>query len=60
LIQKDLSPYIGSPQLVSAVMNGTRALSKMMIINLHDGLGIPYEQLLCAPPKPRYRKVAML
>jgi len=59
LIQKDLSSYIGSPQLVSAVMNGTRSLSKMMIVNLHDGLGIPYEQLLRPPEKPRYRKVAM-
>lgn len=59
LLQKDLSPYMGSPQLVSAVMNGNRALSKAMIVNLHDGLGIPYEQLLKAPEKPRYRKVAM-
>lgn len=59
LMQKDLSPYIGSPQLVSAVMNGNRALSKSMIVNLHDGLGIPYEHLLKTPAKPRYRKVAM-
>lgn len=60
MLQKDLSPYIGSPQLVSAVMNGNRALSKSMIVNLHEGLGIPYEQLLVAPAKPHYRKVAML
>jgi len=59
LKQKDLCRYIGSPQLVSAVMNGNRALSKAMIVKLHEGLGIPYEQLLQAPAKPRYRKVAM-
>lgn len=60
LLQKDLSPYIGSPQLVSAVMNGNRALSKSMIVNLHDGLGIPYEQLLHGQDRPRYRKVAII
>lgn len=59
LLQKDLSPYIGSPQLVSAIMNGNRTLSKSMIVRLHDGLGIPYEQLLRMPENPRYRKVAM-
>jgi len=59
LLQKDLSPYIGSPQLVSAVLNGNRALSKSMIVKLHDGLGIPYEQLLQMPARQRYRKVAM-
>jgi len=59
LKQKDLCPYIGSPQLVSAVMNGSRDLSKAMIVKLHEGLGIPYGQLLRAPAKPHYRKVAM-
>lgn len=59
LLQKDLGPYIGSPQLVSAVMNGTRALSKTMIVRLHEGLGIPYEQLLKIPKK-RSRKIAVL
>jgi len=59
MLQKDLCPYIGSPQLVSAVMNGNRTLSKSMIVRLHDGLGIPYEQLLRMPERPRYRKVAM-
>ena len=60
LRQKDLCPYIGSEPLVSAVMNGTRSLSKSMIVNLHDGLGIPYEDLMSPPERPRYRKVAML
>lgn len=59
LKQKDLAPYIGSVQSVSAVMNGTRSLSKTMIVNLHDGLGIPYEHLLTKPVRPAYRKVAM-
>ena len=31
-----------------------------MIVNLHDGLGIPYEDLMTPPERPRYRKVAML
>ena len=26
----------------------------------HDGLGIPYEDLMTPPERPRYRKVAML
>ena len=60
LKQKDLCPYIGSEPLVSAVMNGTRALSKAMIVNLHEGLGIPYEDLMVRPERgSSYRKVAM-
>lgn len=59
LLQKDLSVYMGSPQLVSAVMSGNRELSKAMIVKLHEGLGIPYEQLLRLPENTRYRKVAM-
>lgn len=59
LRQKDLCPYIGSEATVSAVMNGTRGLSKAMIYNLHEGLGIPYEHLISKPSKPSYRKVAM-
>lgn len=61
LKQKDLCPYIGSEPLVSAVMKGTRSLSKSMIVRLHEGLGIAYEDLLSgAAAKPAYRKVAML
>lgn len=60
LQQKDLCPYIGSESLVSAVMNGTRALSKSMIVRLHEGLGIEYADLLSGVKKePAYRKVAM-
>lgn len=57
LKQKELCPYIGSEQLVSAVMNGARSLSKTMIVKLHDGLGIPYDDLM--PKSVSYRKVAM-
>lgn len=61
LKQKDLCPYIGSEPLVSAVMKGTRALSKSMIVRLHEGLGIAYEDLLShEAAKTAYRKVAML
>lgn len=59
LRQKDLCPYIGSESMVSAVMNGQRGLSKAMIYNLHEGLDIPYEQLIVKPVRSGYRKVAM-
>jgi len=59
LRQKDLCPYIGSESMVSAVMNGQRALSKAMIYNLHEGLDIPYDLLIAKPERPKYRKVAM-
>ena len=59
LRQKDLCPYIGSEQLVSAIMNGAKKLSKSMMVKLHDGLGIPYENMMEVPAAPRYRKVAM-
>lgn len=57
LKQKELCPYIGSEPLVSAVMNGSRSLSKTMIVKLHEGLGIPYDDLM--PKTVSYRKVAM-
>lgn len=57
LKQKELCPFIGSEQLVSAVMNGARSLSKAMIVKLHEGLGIPYDDLM--PKAVSYRKVAM-
>lgn len=49
LKQKDLVAYIGSQPKVSAVLNGTRELSKEMIRKLHDGLGIPLEVLMNRP-----------
>lgn len=45
LRQKDLVPFIGSEALVSSVLNGRRGLSKAMISRLHEGLGIPLENL---------------
>jgi HTH-type transcriptional regulator/antitoxin HigA len=42
----DLEQYIGSKGRVSEVLSGKRQLSKQMIINLHNGLGIPYESLI--------------
>ena len=61
--QKDLCPYLGSESVVSAVLNGQRSLSKAMIVRLHDGLGIPYENLISLPPAKagrRLRRVAAL
>lgn len=46
LCQKDLVQYIGSASRVSEVLSGKRALSKEMIRNLHEGLGIPLKSLL--------------
>ena len=57
--QKDLCPYIGSEQLVSAVMNGAKGLSKAMIVKLHEGLGIPYENLLVSEKKSPLRRVVV-
>ena len=58
LRQKDLCPYIGSEQLISAIMNGAKKLSKTMMVNLHEGLGIPYENMMEVPVSSRYPKVA--
>ena len=30
-----------------------------MMVKLHEGLGIPYENMMEIPTTPRYRKVAM-
>ena len=46
---KDLIPYIGSASKVSEVLSGQRELSKTMIRNLVQGLGIPAEVLLQEP-----------
>ena len=48
-----------SEQLISAIMNGAKKLSKSMMVKLHEGLGIPYENMMEIPTTPRYRKVAM-
>lgn len=46
LKQKDLIPFIGSASKVSEVLNRKRPLSLSMIKQLHQGLKIPYEQLI--------------
>lgn len=47
---KDLIPYLGSASKVSEVLSGRRELSKTMIRNLIQGLGIPAEVLLQEKP----------
>jgi HTH-type transcriptional regulator/antitoxin HigA len=46
LTSRDLEPFIGSSGRVSEVLNRKRKLSLGMIKRLHDGLRIPYENLL--------------
>jgi HTH-type transcriptional regulator/antitoxin HigA len=42
----DLEPYLGSRHRVSEVLNRKRELSLNMIRRLHEGLGIPIENLI--------------
>lgn len=46
LTNADMVQYFGSPSRVSEILNGKRTLSKAMIRNLVEGLGIPAEILL--------------
>ena len=46
LNNRDLEAYIGTSGRVSEVLNRKRPLSLKMIKRLHDGLNIPYENLL--------------
>ncbi len=48
LSRQDLEPYLGSRQRVSEVLNRRRVLSLEMIRRLHEGLGIPLENLIRA------------
>src|SRR5688572_2917686 len=41
LSQNDLVPYLGSPTIVSEVLNRKRLLTLEMIRALHAGLGLP-------------------
>lgn len=50
LTNADMVQYLGSPSRVSEILNGKRTLSKAMIRNLVEGLGIPAEILLEAMP----------
>lgn len=46
LSRSDLVPFIGSKAKVSEILSGKRPLSKRMMRNLHNGLGIPAQVLL--------------
>ena len=46
LVQKDLTPYIGSKSKVSEVLNRKAGLSLPMIKRLYTGLHIPLEVLV--------------
>lgn len=50
LSNSDMIPYLGSASKVSEVLSGKRNLSKSMIKNLVQNLGIPAEILLEVPP----------
>ncbi len=44
--RKALEPFLGGRNRVSEVLNGKRSLSKSQIRKLHDGLNIPFENLM--------------
>jgi HTH-type transcriptional regulator/antitoxin HigA len=46
LTRKDLEPMIGTRARVSEVLSGKRRLTLDMIRRLHEGLGIPLEDLI--------------
>lgn len=47
--RKDLEPLIGDASIVSRVMTRKRQLSKTMIKNLHEKMGIPLSLLMAKP-----------
>ena len=48
LSRKDLESFLGPKSRVSDVLNRKRSLSMKQIVNLHRGMGIPYESLINA------------
>ena len=44
--RKALEPFLGGRNRVSEVLNGKRRLSMRQIRKLHDGLNIPFENLI--------------
>lgn len=50
LTVKDLEPMIGKSNRVYEILNRKRSLTLAMIWKLHEGLGIPAESLIKAPP----------
>ena len=54
LKQKDLVPYIGNKSKVSEVLNRKISLSLNMIVNLAQGLHIPFEVFLANYTNKKY------
>ncbi len=50
LTRRDLEPLIGTRARVSEILNRRRPMTKRMIRNSHDGLGISYEVLMQRHP----------
>ncbi len=48
LSRKDLEQFLGPKSRVSDVLNRKRTLSMKQVVNLHRGMGIPYENLIDA------------
>ncbi len=48
LSRKDLEQFLGPRSRVSDVLNRKRTLSMKQVVNLHRGMGIPYENLIDA------------
>lgn len=48
LRRKDLEEFLGPKSRVSDVLNRKRSLSMKQIVNLHNGMEIPYESLIDA------------
>lgn len=46
---KDLEPMVGKRNRVYEILNHKRSLTLKMILNLHEGLGIPAESLIKSP-----------
>src|SRR5262249_22113386 len=51
LALRDLTPFIGSRNLVYEVLSRKRPLTLTMVRRLHEGLGIPAESLIKSGPK---------
>jgi HTH-type transcriptional regulator / antitoxin HigA len=50
--RKDLEPLIGDAAMVSRIMSRKRQLSKVMIQNLHEKMGIPLSLLMAKKDVP--------
>ena len=48
LSRTDIEPFLGPKSRVSDILNRKRSLSMKQVVNLHRGMGIPYESLIDA------------